>query len=74
MLSTGRIFTEKKDMKSSVLHTDPATKNSHSFPFLETKYFMRMDENCDFVKRKHLVLSGTLKKTNAKYFMRIEKT
>lgn len=30
-----------------------------------------MDENCDFVKRKHLVLSGTLKKTNAKYFMRI---
>lgn len=33
-----------------------------------------MDENCDFVKRMHLVLSGTLTKNNAKYFMRIEKT
>lgn len=23
------VFTEKKDMKSPVSHTDPATKNSH---------------------------------------------
>lgn len=35
---------------------------------------MRMDENCDFRQAKASRFIGYAKKTNAKYFMRIEKT